>query len=198
VAIRGGDEPTGESDTVVLRSTEQKADGAWEIVEPAKRKISKQEWEACVLKEGDLLVTKSSGSASHIGKTSLVDAEVASLQACYSNFMQRLRVKESALPKFVWYWMNSPLCREQLAYLSTTTSGLSNLNGSVLGSVYLSFPPLPEQEDIVRELDETKRSIDALKRHCIEHIQKLREYRSSLISAAVTGQLDLSTFKAAA
>ena len=28
-----------------------------------------------------------------------------------------------------------------------------------------------------------------------EHIARLREYRSSLISAAVTGQLDLRTFK---
>lgn len=193
-----GNEPTGDSDTVVLRSTEQKVDGAWAIVEPARRKIAKQDWESCVLKEGDLLVTKSSGSASHIGKTSLVDAEVAALQACYSNFMQRLRVNKSTLPKFVWYWMNSPLCREQLSFLSTTTSGLSNLNGSVLGCVYLSFPPLPVQEKIVSKLDEIKVSIDSLRQHCTAHVDRLREYRSSLISAAVTGQLDLSTFKEAA
>lgn len=127
-----------------------------------------------------------------------MDAGVAGLHACYSNFMQRLRVKESALPRFVWYWMNSPLCREQLAYLSTTTSGLSNLNGTVLGSVYLSFPPIAEQNEIVRELDKVRDSIDSLKHHCTAHVDRLREYRSSLISAAVTGQLDLSTFKAAA
>ncbi len=32
----------------------------------------------------------------------------------------------------------------------------------------------------------------------ITAVELLREYRSSLISAAVTGQLDLSTFKASA
>jgi type I restriction enzyme S subunit len=61
----------------------------------------------------------------------------------------------------------------------------------------LRKPSVSEQQRIANFLDEQTARIDALKAHVKEHIALLREYRSSLISAAVTGQLDISTFKAA-
>ena len=78
---------------IVLRSTEQNADGRWRIETPARRHLAPSEYHACRLICDDLVVTKSSGSTLHIGKTSIVTREVASLNCCYSNFMQRLRVK---------------------------------------------------------------------------------------------------------
>src|SRR5947209_9277031 len=67
-----GDDPDGVSDTCVLRSTEQTADGNWDIVDPSMRRLSEVEKEGSNLKAGDLLITKSSGSSLHIGKTTLV------------------------------------------------------------------------------------------------------------------------------
>ena len=158
-----GEDPDGsESDTIVLRSTEQRVDGAWNIEAPAVRKLSKVEAEVGRLEVGDLVVTKSSGSELHIGKTSLVTAEVAALNACYSNFMQRLRVDGRTEPRFVHYWMNNELCREQFAYLSNSTSGPANLNGTVLGTARLAFPLKDEQERIANFLDEQTARIDAL------------------------------------
>jgi len=188
--VWGEDPDGGDSDTIVLRSTEQRVDGAWNIEAPAVRKLSTAEAEGGRLEVGDLVVTKSSGSELHIGKTSLVTTEVAALNACYSNFMQRLRVDGRTEPRFVHYWMNNELCREQFAYLSNSTSGLANLNGTVLGTALLAFPPKDKQERIANFLDEQTARIDALIAEKERLDGRLQEYRSSLISAAVTGQID--------
>jgi len=57
-----GDDPDGISDTVVLRSTEQMVDGSWRITDPATRKLTARERQEGLVKQGDLVVTKSSGS----------------------------------------------------------------------------------------------------------------------------------------
>ena len=102
-----GDDPDGASDTIVLRSTEQTVDGNWKLDDPALRKLSQADREFGTLKAGDLLVTKSSGSSLHIGKTSLVTPEIEDLGCCYSNFMQRIRVKSSIIPRLAWFVMNN-------------------------------------------------------------------------------------------
>ena len=79
-----------DAGTVVLRSTEQTVTGGWRITAPARIELPLREQESALLEAGDLVVTKSSGSQAHIGKTSLVDSEIAQLRCCFSNFMQRL------------------------------------------------------------------------------------------------------------
>lgn len=182
-----GEDPEGsDADTVVLRSTEQRVDGAWNIEAPALRKLSSAEAESTRLKVGDLVVTKSSGSDLHIGKTSLVTPEVAALRACYSNFMQRLRVDARTDPRFVHYWMNNELCREQFAYLSNSTSGLANLNGTVLGTARLAFPSMQEQGRIANFLDAQTARIDALISEKHRLVELLHVARESHITKLVT------------
>lgn len=187
--VWGEDPDGGSSDTVVLRSTEQRADGMWSIETPARRKLSKVDVESALLEVGDLVVTKSSGSELHIGKTSLVTPQVAALNACYSNFMQRLRVDSRTDPRFVHYWMNNELCREQFGYLSNSTSGLANLNGTILGTTRLAFPLYAEQQRIANFLDEKTKRIDALITEKERLLERLAELRHSTVSWAVTGGL---------
>ena len=59
----------------------------------------------------------------------------------------------------------------------------------------LPVPPLDEQVAIVKTYIERIQAIDDLKANSNQHIARLREYRSSLISAAVTGQLDIGSLK---
>lgn len=185
-----GADPEGMNDTMVLRSTEQTVDGRWKLEDPAYRKLSLAEAEATLLVEGDLLVTKSSGSETHIGKTSLVDADVAGLRAGYSNFMQRLRVVSEAVPKYVWYLLNSDTTKTQVNILASTTTGLANLNAGVLGRLVLAYPPAEEQQAIADHLDVETARIDTLIDEKDELIGLLREWRQSVIVEAVTVGLD--------
>lgn len=67
-----------------------------------------------------------------------------------------------------------------------------------LNQLRVLVPPPDEQNEIILAYRVRVTAVEDLREHAKTHIDRLREYRSSLISAAVTGQLDLSTFKAAA
>jgi type I restriction enzyme, S subunit len=53
------------------------------------------------------------------------------------------------------------------------------------------IPPLGEQQQILRDLDRQLLAIHHQMRHCRRQAELLAEYRQSLITAAVTGQLDI-------
>lgn len=185
-----GDDPDGLNDTVVLRSTEQTVDGRWQIDDPARRKLNTSEIVSAMLITGDLLLTKSSGSSLHIGKTTLVTKEIASLGCCYSNFMQRIRTKASFTPALAWYVLNNNLARLQFDVLSNSTTGLANLNGTMIGQIIVPVAPLDEQLAIATFLDCETSKIDALVGEQRRLIELLKEKRQAVISHAVTKGLN--------
>ncbi len=58
-------------------------------------------------------------------------------------------------------------------------------------NVVLPLPPIAEQEAIIRYLDGKMRFVDTLIEKVCEHIERLREHRTVLISAVVTGKIDV-------
>ena len=176
--------------TTVLRSTEQTIDGHWNIKNPARLRIGERERDVATLVTGDLIITKSSGSSAHIGKTTLVDDEVSSLRCCFSNFMQRVRTGDGVRPRFLWYYLNSYIGREQLLARATTTTGLANLNGRIIGNARIPIPPPHEQYTIVRYLDGADQRIRAYVSVKERLIALLEEERRAAIHQAVTRGLD--------
>ncbi|MBD0866288.1 MAG: restriction endonuclease subunit S [Rhodobacteraceae bacterium] len=187
-----GEDPTGIDDTVVLRSTEQSANGDWRITDPAVRHISASERKTKTIDLDDIIITKSSGSADHIGKASIANQSIADLEAVYSNFMQRIRVNHHALPGYVWHLLNSSVARYHYNVYATSTSGLGNLNGSIIGNLPIPLPTLTTQRQIADFLDRETARIGILQVKTRTSIDRLREYRAALITGAVTGQIDVS------
>lgn len=185
-----GDDPDGLNDTIVLRSTEQTIDGHWHIEEPAKRRLGPADFTNALLETGDLLVTKSSGSSLHIGKTTVVTEEVADLRCCFSNFMQRLRLAPSLSPRLAWYLLNSDVARRQFDLLSNSTTGLANLSGGLIDDLEVVIPPPDEQPALVAFLDGETAKLDALVAEQERLIERLDEKRQALISHAVTKGLN--------
>jgi len=179
-----------EDDVPVLRSTEQTVNGTWRIVSPAFRSLNARDFARTRLIEGDLVVTTSSGSPAHIGKTSVVTSAMEGRGYSFSNFMQRLRPNHRLLSQLLWYLLNNPIARDQLVYLSSTTTGLANLSGRILGAVSIPLPPLDEQRAIADFLD----SMDARITRFIDARRKmialLEEKKQALINQAVTRGLD--------
>lgn len=64
----------------------------------------------------------------------------------------------------------------------------------------LPVPNIPEglRQQLEMKIEYEEARIEALEIHTHEHIARLREYRSSLISAAVTGQIDVRAYEVAA
>lgn len=63
------------------------------------------------------------------------------------------------------------------------------INASELVTIFVPLPPLDSQRQIARFLDENTDRIDAIADQICCSIEYLREYRSALITATITGQL---------
>lgn len=188
--VWGGEPTDTDLDKIVLRSTEQTIEGKWKITGPAYRNLSTVSYKNCLIRPNDLLITKSSGSALHIGKTSLAGLEFANYEYYYSNFLQRIRVNKKYAPKYAWYIFNSTFVRVQFAFLQNATSGLGNINSEDIESVYIPLPPIDEQKRIVNYLDRECEKIDGLKADIQAQIDTLEHYKRSVITEVVTHGLN--------
>ena len=186
--VWGTDPLNDGKDTIVLRSTEQTVDGKLVIENPAKRCLSEKEKQGSLLEENDLIITKSSGSPAHIGKTSIITKEIAQLKCSYSNFIQRIRIK--GCPMYYWFVFNSTLIKTQFDILTTTTTGLKNISAKIIDRVMLPLPPLAEQEKIVSYLESKTSKIDAYVADKENEIQLLQELKQKTIAEAVTKGLN--------
>lgn len=183
-----GDDPKNDgNDRTVIRSTEQTIDGKWSIVDPALRDLSNVDYSYYRIEPGDLLMTKSSGSSQHIGKTTLAGDYFEKNECYYSNFLQRIRVKGINV-RYAWYLFNSVIVREQFVYLQNSTSGIGNINSSNIENIFIPLQPGTGQENIVSFLDERCSAIDEIIAEKRALITDLESYKRSLIYEAVTGK----------
>jgi type I restriction enzyme S subunit len=90
--------------------------------------------------------------------------------------------------KFVFYWLW--MRRNELIILSSG-GGQPNINQEKIRSIKIPAPPLPEQQKIAEFLDRETSKIDNLITKTRTSIDHLKEYRTALISAAVTGKIDV-------
>lgn len=75
--------------------------------------------------------------------------------------------------------------------LASTGNVLRILNTERLGKICFPNPPLPEQTQITAFLDSELAKFDTLTAEAQHAIDLLQERRTALISAAVTGQIDV-------
>lgn len=135
-------------------------------------------------REGDILICSRSGSRALIGKSAMIDEASAGLT--FGTFMTVFR---SRLARYLFYVLNSSL----FAYQSATflTSTINQLTLGNLRSFAVPMPPAGEQRAIAAFLDRETATIDTLVEKVREGIERLREYRTALISATVTGKIDV-------
>ena len=104
--------------------------------------------------------------------------------------MQRLRTKQSLSPMVAWYILNNDLARKQFDLFSNSSTGLANLNATVIGRVQIPIPLPHEQIQIVTFLDRETAKIDSLVAEQRRLIELLKEKRQAVISHAVTKGLN--------
>jgi type I restriction enzyme S subunit len=68
---------------------------------------------------------------------------------------------------------------------------MDNLNSDIIGSLRIPVPTLEEQRGLVAEISGATAKIDTLIEESERFIELSRERRSAVITAAVTGQIDV-------
>ena len=97
----------------------------------------------------------------------------------------------NALAEFVAVALLCTYVRDAQLVISSMRSAQPHLNAEELGTAVILLPPLPEQRAIAAFLDHETAKIDALIAKVQEAIDHLKELRTALISAAVTGKIDV-------
>ena len=101
---------------------------------------------------------------------------------------------EAFLNRFLVYAMNEPHYAET-ALMRARGSTMKRISRTILGELKLPIPPIEEQQAIADYLDTKTAEIDSLITAKREMVDKLREYRKSLISEAVTGKFKVPGVK---
>lgn len=97
-------------------------------------------------------------------------------------------LNDKILPRFLMYAYDkdySPQVIQQLLYVSNGTI-MNGLNSSILKNVFIALPSISEQKIILDYLDKKCSQIDAIIEKQQTIIEKLKEYKLSVITEAVT------------
>ena len=144
-----------------------------------------------VVKVGDLLVSRASGSPQLVGSAARVRSLGSSLILSDKTF--RFVPEPDIDADFLEWYLNSQPYREQVEGSISGAEGLANnISTTALKNIRLPLPPNSEQSRIAALL---RRKIDPLARlesTATKAIELLRERRAALISATVTGKVAVS------
>lgn len=143
------------------------------------------------LQKNDILVEKSGGGEqTPVGRTIIFNEN---FEALYANFMDRLRVRRGNVPKFIEYLLVSFYQNGITYQYIKQTTGIQNLDvEELLAKEYAALPSEREQRAIADYLDKKCGAIDKTIETEEKVIEKLKEYKQSLITETVTKGLDKS------
>lgn len=92
--------------------------------------------------------------------------------------------------RFLVHALRSQPVREQVESLMIGST-FRRINVSQINAFLVPLPPVPEQQAIAEYLDRETARIDRLVEKVEAAIERLQEYRQALITAAVTGKIDV-------
>lgn len=133
---------------------------------------------------GDILICSRNGSRALIGKNIQLDER--SLGCTFGAFMTVVR---GNFNDYLYFVFNSTMFDANSALYMTST--VNQLTISMIDNMEIPLPPETEQATIVSHLRKKLMSLDTLLSTTELSIDFLRKRRSALITAAVTGQIDL-------
>ncbi|EKF73683.1 type I restriction-modification methylase s subunit [Alcanivorax hongdengensis A-11-3] len=141
------------------------------------------------IKPGDILVSRAN-TKELLGSAALVKTIQKKLLLC--DKLYRIKPSEKVDSSYLLRFLRSSIARYQYEKDATGTSGsMQNIGQDTIKNLSLPLPPLPEQISIAKTLQHeyTKGLVVETKIKSVIH--RLQEYRSTLITNAVTGKIDV-------
>ena len=125
------------------------------------------------------------------GATAIVDEEFHG-SGCHAMIITRPK-SDRILPGYLLQVLCSRSGREMLAAIQTGALH-PHLEVGFVKDVSIPTPPRSVQDEILRWIEHELDSLERIQEKTQTSIDRLKEYRSALITAAVTGQIDVSTY----
>jgi type I restriction enzyme S subunit len=142
------------------------------------------------IRVGDFLISRAN-TRELLGGAAIVRTLQSRLLLC--DKLYRLKLNAEVLnPQFLLFFMRSVPGHFEFEREATGASdSMQNISQSVVRNLWTMIPPPAEQRAIADYIDRETNKIDRMMAKVEEAIERLQEYRAALITAAVTGKIDV-------
>ena len=142
-----------------------------------------------VLEFGDLLFNRTN-SRELVGKVGMFRGNQGD-HVTFASYLVRLTAREGVEPEWLNYLLNSSGVLGMARSMALLSVNQANLNPTKYQQIVVPTPVLSEQQTIAGYLRCETAKIDALVSKIRQAINHLKEFRTALISAAVTGKINV-------
>jgi type I restriction enzyme S subunit len=165
-------------------------DGVLDLSDVKQMNFSPAEQPIFALTPGDVLVTEGAGSLAAVGASTIWNGEINGT-VCFQNTLIRLRPRgDNISPSFLYWWARHAYGSGLFA-AEATGANIFHLGADRLRTVQVTLPSPTGQEEIVRYLEMASEHSQQLIGRQERQLGLLQEHRQALITAAVTGQMDI-------
>ena len=143
------------------------------------------------IRSGDILISRGN-TRELVGSAALLRTVRPRLLLC--DLLYRLRANAVAIdPEFLILALRSRFVRFQIEREATgTSSSMKKISQDDIRNFWICVPPLLEQHSIARAVSEEWQRSSKMRDCLQQQMDKLHEYRQTLISAAVTGKINVT------
>jgi len=142
-----------------------------------------------LLSPGDILFNRTN-SLDQVGKVAIFRND-KEFPVTFASYLVRLRPNNNTLSTYLNYLSRYLKEFGVSSAHSLPSISQTNLNPDRFGRIRICLPPIKEQKEIVAWLDHKLEIIKHTKYKAFHTIERLKEYRTALISAVVTGKIDV-------
>ena len=150
--------------------------------------LDKKEYTKLKLEVGDVLLIRSNGSVSLVGRTALVGKKEEGM--AYAGYLIRLRVKKDLIiPEFLQYQFQSYAMRIQIELPARSTSGVNNINSHEVKSLKIALPSIEEQKEVIRRLNNLFAFLERNEKEYDKAKSYANKLEQSILAKAFRGEL---------
>jgi type I restriction enzyme, S subunit len=142
------------------------------------------------IKKGDILISRAN-SLELVGSAAYVSSVEGKILLC--DKLYRVSPQEDkVLPGYFILLFRSQIARSWIENRANGTSpSMQNIGQNVIEDMWVSVPPLTEQQQILNAINDYEERQNALQDETLIQIKILKEFKMALISSAVTGKIKL-------
>jgi len=145
----------------------------------------KNEIEKYNLIAGDILFNRTN-SPELVGKTSIYRGE---REAIYAGYLIKIQCLEALNAEYLNYHLNSPIAKQYCYEVKADGVSQSNINAQKLVAYPLEVPPINEQHEIVRRVEQFFTYADGIENQVQNALERVNSLTQSILTKAFRGEL---------
>lgn len=147
-----------------------------------------KELDGISLKKDDILLIRSNGSVSLVGRAALIHN--IDIKGSFAGYLMRIRINkpEYLMPKYLLLYLASYQARLYIENKAKSTSGVNNINATEISNLPIPLFPLREQVIIVEEIESRLSVCDSIEQTVDAALAQAEAMRQSILKKAFEGR----------